>query len=137
MHLSFEEETASFRQAVEAFRKVRLQHTEALQGGHLRNIWQWQGERNAAFSILRVSLDRLVSLLQASDCPDRDVALSGLRKTVAELIEEETVLQQNVEQRRGEAQLGLQKLRSGKRRLLAFRSAASGNARPRFLDSQS
>jgi len=32
MHLSFEEEAASFHQAVEAFRKVRQQHTEALQG---------------------------------------------------------------------------------------------------------
>ena len=133
----FEKEANRFLQAVDAFRQVRLQHTAALQEGHLQSIWHWQEERNKVFRNLQKSLDRLISRLQTSSRPDREEALKGYGRAVAELMEEETVLQRAVQQQRGKVLGRLQKLRCGKRSLLAYRSAASGNARPCFLNSKS
>ena len=137
MHHSFYAEAKVFRQAVDAFRQVLQKHTAALRAGHLHDIWQWQEERNGAYRKLQKTLERLISRLRNSSCSDRDATLRGVRKVVAELMEEETVLQGAVEQQRGEVLKGLRKLRCGKRSLLAYRSAASGNARSRFLNSES
>ena len=137
MHPSFDEEASFFLQAVDAFRQVRQRHTAALQRGELQNIWQWREERNTVFKILQKALDRLLSRLQVSNCPGRDEELSGYVRAVSELMEEETVLQGAVWTRRGEVSRRLQKMRCGKRSLLAYRSAVSGNARPRFLSSKS
>jgi hypothetical protein len=134
---SFDEEASYFRQAVDAFRQVRLRHTAALQRGELQNIWQWQEERNNVFRKLQKALDRLVGILRVSNRPDRDEELKGYVRAVSELMEEETVLRSAVQSQRGEVRRRLQKMRCGKRSLLAYRSAVSGNARPRFLNSKS
>ena len=134
---SFREETKDFREAVAAFRQTRLRHTEALQRGQLQDIWQWLEERNGVFRRLQNALDRLISRLRVSRPLDDDDEVLKCVKVVSKLMEEENVLQSAVKARRGEVLGHLQRMRCGKRSLLAYRSAASGSARPRFLSSKS